>query len=480
MIDDLKPYPAMKDSGVPWLGEVPEHWGVVPLKRLAGLKSGAGFPVAEQGRTDAEVPFFKVSDMNLAGNHRVMRHWNNSVSREMARELGATVFPAGTIVFPKVGGAMLTNKRRITERSCCIDNNMMGCTARNVEHEFLFLLLQNIDLGRLSKPGPVPAISEGETREIRVGLPPSVAEQAGIVRFLGHADRRIRRYIRAKQKLIKLLEEQKQAIIHRAVTRGLDPSVRLKHSGMEWLGDVPEHWEVKRLKSLTRIRYGLGQPPREQEDGLPLLRATNVYRGKIVTKGLLRVDPDDVPMSRNAFVLEGEIIVVRSGAYTADSAIIPGEYGGAVAGYDMVVRVISAHPQFIALALLSSYVRDDQLIIASLRAAQPHLNAEELGTSFILLPPIDEQKRIASVIERETFTAETAIDRARREIALLREFRIRLTADVVTGKLDGRAAATSLPDEADEPDATDETEVLDEGEEASDGDLDGASDEAER
>ena len=81
---------------------------------------------------------------------------------------------------------------------------------------------------------------------------PSLPEQAAIVRFLDHVDRRIRRYIRAKQKLIKLLEEQKQAIIHRAVTRGLDPNVRLKPSGVEWLGDVPEHWEVRRIQGVFR------------------------------------------------------------------------------------------------------------------------------------------------------------------------------------------------------------------------------------
>ena len=85
-------------------------------------------------------------------------------------------------------------------------------------------------------------------------LPP-LPEQAAIVRFLDHADRRIRRYIRAKQKLIKLLEEQKQAIIHRAVTRGLDPNVRLKPSGVEWLGDVPEHWEVQRVKQRSLSEF---------------------------------------------------------------------------------------------------------------------------------------------------------------------------------------------------------------------------------
>src|SRR5690606_37261151 len=105
-----------------------------------------------------------------------------------------------------------------------------GATVESIEHEFL--------------------------ANSQVPLPPH-PEQAAIVRFLDHADRRIRRYIRAKQKLIKLLEEQKQAIIHRAVTRGLDPNVRLKPSGVEWLGDVPEHWEVVRLKSLvSRVTTG--------------------------------------------------------------------------------------------------------------------------------------------------------------------------------------------------------------------------------
>ena len=104
-------------------------------------------------------------------------------------------------------------------------------------------------------------------------LPP-LPEQAAIVRYLDYVDRRIRRYVGAKRKLIALLEEEKQAVINQAVTRGLDPNVQLKPSSVEWLGDVPEHWEVRRLKTVGRIRYGLGQPPREADDGLPFIRAT--------------------------------------------------------------------------------------------------------------------------------------------------------------------------------------------------------------
>ena len=120
---------------------------------------------------------------------------------------------------------------------------------------------------------------------------------------------------------------------------GLRPYPAYRDSGVGGLGRVPEHWEVRKLKTISQIRYGLGQPPREAPDGLPLIRATNVSQGQIVEEDMVFVDPTDVPTGRNAFLSEGEIVVVRSGAYTADSAIVPKRYSGAVTGYDMVVTV---------------------------------------------------------------------------------------------------------------------------------------------
>ena len=166
-------------------------------------------------------------------------------------------------------------------------------------------------------------------QSVQLPLPP-LPEQRAIVRYLDYVDRRIRRYVAAKRKLIALLEEEKQAVVNQAVTRGLNPNARLKPSGVEWLGDMPEHWEVRRLKSMARIRYGLGQPPPESPDGLPLIRATNIARGIISEKDLIFVDPDGVPFGRDAILRSKEIIVVRSGAYTADSAIITEEYAGAI------------------------------------------------------------------------------------------------------------------------------------------------------
>ena len=268
---------------------------------------------------------------------------------------------------------------------------------------------------------------------------PPLAEQTAIVRYLNQTDERIRRYVSSRERLIELLEEYRQAVIHHIVTRGLDPDVRLKPSGVEWLDDMPAHWEVKRLKTIGRIRYGLGQPPRESADGLPLIRATNVDHGRIIDKNLLFIDPSDVPSGRDAILREKEIIVVRSGAYTGDSAIVPKAYDGAITGYDMVVSVTGAQPEFVAMALLCKYVRDDQLIVASTRSAQPHLNAEELGTAILLIPPLSEQTAIVAYIDKATAAIDADIDRAQREIELLGEYRTRLIADVVTGKVDVRA-----------------------------------------
>ena len=216
-----EPYPAYKESGVEWLGQVPAHWEGVPLKRLAWFKSGAGFPVHHQGDANAEIPFFKVSDMNIPGNEKYLRVCPNTVSMIVARSLGATVFPAGTIIFPKVGGALLTNKRRIAASHCCIDNNMMGCVARNGDRDFLFLMMSCIDLGKIAKVGPVPAISEGEVREIRVALP-SAPEQTAIVEHLDAQTAKIDAAMAAARREIELLREYRTRLIADVVTGKVD------------------------------------------------------------------------------------------------------------------------------------------------------------------------------------------------------------------------------------------------------------------
>lgn len=216
-----KPYPAYKDSGVEWLGQVPAHWEVVPLKRLACFKSGVGFPVRHQGEIDAEIPFFKVSDMNIKGNEKYLQIFTNTVSLTIARSLGATILPEGAIVFPKVGGALLTNKRRIIIKPCCVDNNIMACIPNNSNRDFLFLIMNWFDLGQIAKPGPVPAISEGEVRELHVALP-LPEEQTAIIDYIDAQMAGIEAVVASSQREIELLREYRERLIADVVTGKVD------------------------------------------------------------------------------------------------------------------------------------------------------------------------------------------------------------------------------------------------------------------
>ena len=275
MIASLEAYPAMKDSGVPWLGKVPEHWGVRRFKYLLrerDMRSSEGTEqllrvshftgVTERRRADggdepdtrAEslIGYKRVEPNDLVVN--IMLAWNGSLGVSSFAGLASPaycVYRIGAPAQPWYFHHLL--------RSPAYKARIKAVSTGVVESR---LRLYTDDLFRLQ------------------ALVPPLPEQAAIVRFLDHADRRIRRYIRAKQKLIKLLEEQKQAIIHRAVTRGLDPNVRLKPSGVEWLGDVPEHWEVRRAKAVcSAIVDCKNRTPDAIDGGRYLVVRTTCVRG---------------------------------------------------------------------------------------------------------------------------------------------------------------------------------------------------------
>lgn len=187
-----------------------------------------------------------------------------------------------------------------------------------------------------------------------------------------------------------------------------------------WADTLPTGWRLSRLKSVASIRYGLGQPPAGLESGVAMIRATDVDAGTIRTEKLLRIDPQDLAEGRNPYLKAGEIIVVRSGAYTGDSAIVPPHLEGAVAGYDMVVTAMSASSRFIAYCLLSRHVLEDQIHLLTLRAAQPHLNAQELGSVVLTLPPSrHEQDMITAYLDTSCAAIDAAVNVKRRQLETL-------------------------------------------------------------
>ena len=456
----MKRYEHYNESFDNWLGIVPAHWKLLSLKRICTFRSGSGFPVEEQGHADLELPFFKVSDMNLPHNSKIMKQNRNSISRETASRLKSNIFPAHTIIFPKIGGALLTNKRRFVDRSFCIDNNLMGCIVRAADAKFVMLALQSIDLGRFAKPGPVPAISEREVGEIKVALPP-LAEQRAIARYLDYMDRRIQRYIKAKQRLIELLEEQKRAVINQAVTRGLDPDVLLKPSGVEWLGDIPTHWELRRLKFLA-TKFGSGITPRGgasvyQETGIPFLRSQNVHFDGLRIDGVARIDAALHDKLSSSHVFGGDVLLNITGASIGRTCAVPYDFKhGNVNQHVCVIRPDrkTISPTFLAAFISSSYIqRKIRLELSG--ASREGLTLGSIRGFRILVPPGSEQDQISEYINDTSVIFARHSEKIVRQIELIKEYRTRLIADVVTGKLDVRDAAANLPDGVEEDELSD-------------------------
>jgi type I restriction enzyme, S subunit len=321
-------------------------------------------------------------------------------------------------------------------------------------------------------------------KRIPVVVPPN-EEQSTIVRFLDHVDRHIRLYIRTKQKLIALLNEQKQAIIHRAVTRGLDPNVRLKHSDVEWVDNMPAHWNVLPLRRLVSLvtSGSRGWAKFYSDDGDVFLQSGNLGRSMVLDLSFIQhVKPPENPEGARTKVQVSDILVCITGALTGNVVLVDVDLPGN-AFVNQHVALVRAKPEVVSPRYLAFSLYCDvgqaQFKSSEYGGTKQGLGLDDVRRTMVPLPPYEEQAAICSYLDRELVNLNAAITRINREITLLREYRTRLFADVVTGKLDVREAAANLPDEPDEPEPLDDTEDLadtDAQDEATD--LDAAGEEA--
>lgn len=469
MIAGLTPYPAMKDSGVPWLGEVPKHWDVQPLGRIGRLFKGNGSSKADE--VPEGVPCVRYGDL-YTRHEFFIRTTKAYLTPERAASY--TKIRYGDVLFA-ASGETIEDIGRSAE-------NLLDCEARCGGDVLLLRPTRPFSPGFLGYAADSPAsrhqkacmgrgftvvhIYAAELKDLALPFP-SLPEQSAIVRFLDYADRRIRRQILAKQKLIKLLEEQKQALIHRAVTRGLPSTasgqathLRLKPSGVEWLGDVPEHWEVKRLKRLARSRgkaFTDGdwiELPYITTNGVRLIQTGNVGRGEYREKGFRYISEATFEEFRCTEVVPNDVLICRLDGPVGRACLVPDLGCKAITSVDnTILKVNSAtDPRFTVYCLSSSSWLDFlQSICRAGGGFRYRVARSTLGDLSVPVPPLAEQREVADHLDALLLSNRMAIGQASRAIDLLREYRIRLIADVVTGKLDVREAASRLPDEVEEP-----------------------------
>jgi len=311
--------------------------------------------------------------------------------------------------------------------------------------------LRALYLGRLKKifygmgSGLRQNLDFSDLKRMPVLVPP-IREQAQIARFLQHHDRLTRRYIRAQRRLIEPLEEQRQALIQRAVTRGLDPDVQLKHSGVEWLGKIPAHWKSVPLKYLAcRIQNGRTPPTSNrsyyEEGSVPWYGPSSI--GDAVEIG------EPVRLLNSSAFVDGKarrisgpaLMVVVIGATAGKAALLrhDGSCNQQITSFELQTH--SAEPSFVVYQFKRA---ESWLKAIASSATLPIIDSVELARAPIALPPVSEQKAILLDLEKALQPVQSAVSRAELQIDLIREYRTRLIADVVTGKIDVRGVP--LPD----------------------------------
>jgi type I restriction enzyme S subunit len=444
---EFKPYPRMKDSRTSWLGEVPAHWDVVPMH-------GAYRPrlIKNVGLVETKVLSLSYGQIVVKPEEKLHGLVPESFEGYQIVEIGNIIVRATDLQNDRrsLRVGIVPEKGIITSAYMCLET--CSCLAA----EYGYMVLHAYDLMKILYgfgSGLRQNLDFHHVKRMLVPVPPA-DEQLSIARFLVDAEHRIGRFVKVKHRLIELLEEQKQAIIDRAVTRGLDPSMCLKPSSVDWLGDIPEHWEVKRLKHvITPIEQGWSPqcdavPAQGGEWGVLKVGCVNRDTFEATQNKKLPSTLQPIPALE---VRGGDILVSR-----ANTQELVGLAALAVEPRPMLMLC----DKLFRFRGLSNYV-DSRFLVYAIRckSSRAQIESSANGASdsmqnigqpvvrnlFVSLPPLDEQRRVVATLADQTASLTAAISRCEKEISLVREYRARLIADVVTGKLDVRATAAESP-----------------------------------
>ena len=486
----MKPYPKYKPSNIPWIGEIPEHWEKSRYKFSFQVMSGNGFPSELQGINAGEYAFYKVSDIN--GDSIYVNSAVNYVDKKEIYKNRWTIIPSHSILAAKIGEALKKNHRKIITTPCLIDNNMIAfhpvITKANIK--YAYYLLKIIDLDWYTNPGTVPSISTDKLKSQELFFPP-LSEQLQIAAYLDNKTQKIDKLISNKQKQVELFKEERQAIINNAVTgkaiamcthsgvgrvasRGgggkekvvdggivavampasataatvaaSSKPVKYKPSGIPWLGNIPEQWEVKRLKYIADIISGAAfdSSAFTNVGKVKVLKITNIQHDYIDWSETEYLPASYEKIYKKFKVHHNDIVfaltrpIISTGIKSAkiklmDDDIVLLNQRNAILRTKSLTDV-----NFIYFVTHSSYfLRSFELSIDN-TGQQPNISPVAIMNFQIIIPPFNEQKRIYAYLVEETKRIDFTISIIEKEITLLQEYRTVLISNVVTGKIDVR------------------------------------------
>ena len=430
MTADLKPYPNMKDSGVEGLGKVPAHWAIRRLAQIGTISKGGGGNKDDE--VSAGIPCIRYGDLYTTHDSFIEKS-RSFVPKNKAREYtaikyGDVLFAGSGETIDEIGKSAVNLMRQDT---CCGGDVILFRPTQQIEARYLGYALDcrqaAIQKATMGRGITIMHIYGTQMKYLTIPIPP-LAEQTAIVRFLDHADRHIQHYIRARQKLIALLAEQKQTIIHQAVTGQIDVrtgrpySAYMNNDFVEGLGKLPAHWQFLRLKRICRLAYGDSLNGEHRRKGSVPVFGSN---GRIGTHCTANTNAPCIIVGRKGSF--GKVNYSRTPVFAIDTTFFVDH------------RYSSGHIRW--LYFLLGWLRLDDVTRDS---AVPGLDREEAYQRFVPIPSFSEQTAIVRYLDGATEEIDAATYRLRRQVTLLREYRNLLIDDVVTGRIDVRDKAAAL------------------------------------
>jgi type I restriction enzyme S subunit len=431
-------YPSLKDSGAEWLCEVPHHWKVAAIKWLSPVLRGASpRPIDDPVYfdDDGEYGWVRIADVT-ASKCGLLNQTTQKLS-PLGASLSVKLEPGK--LFLSIAGSV--GKPCITGIRACIHDGFVYFPLLNVDQRLLYRIFElGSCFGGLGKMGTQLNLNTDTVGGIMIAIPPG-RELQNILKFLDHETAKIDILIREQKRLIELLQEKRQAVISHAVTKGLDPNVPMKDSGVQWLGEVPEHWNVCPIKFLvaTPVTDGPHETPQFLDDGILFVSAEAVSQGVInFDKARFISESDYLRYSKKYKPERNDIYMVKSGATTGVLAINESDKIFNIWSPLAVIRCSDrADPHFVLNAMRSQNFQESIILNWSF-GTQQNIGMGVIENLPLAIPPISDQIQIRDYLSEVLQGWNSLEKEAKKAVELLKERRSALISAAVTGKIDVR------------------------------------------
>lgn len=432
-----KAYPAYRDSGVEWLGEIPSQWEISPLKYLATF-TGGGTPSKDNPDFwDGNIPWVSPKDMKTPRISTTIDNITDSAIKQSSTNL---LEKDALLMVVRSGILQHSIPVAINDVPVSLNQDMKALRfSAPLLSEYAFYFVEGNQSRLLlewSKEGATVESIEHEFLANTLFPCPPLSERTAIIAFLDHETAKIDALIEKQQRLIELLKEKRQAVISHAVTKGLNPNALMKDSGVEWLGEVPAHWEIRKFNHCTSIKSGQVDPTEFPYSGFTLIAPNHIESGtgKIIS---LETAQEQGADSGKYLCSEGEVIYSKIRPALAKVCISPSNQTICSADMYPICANGGLLNEFLYWSLLSTWFTSF-VILESDRVAMPKINREKLAEISLPIPPTHEQIEISEYLKKQTSTVDVLLDKARSGIELLQERRTALISAAVTGKIDVR------------------------------------------